>query len=171
MQKFKPLSIHVIRDHVLLGGLVAFFLLPQLGVTGSFMFWLGTVFVDVDHYLRFLLVGNWKSLRIKQMFAFFEKSFQTRHHPDFLALDLFHTVEFLLALSLAVIYFAPFFIPVLYGIGFHMIVDFFHLLRHKALTKRAHSIIEYYIRKKRIEARGGSPEVLNAQILKHANLP
>ena len=169
MKSFKPLSIHVIRDHVLLGAIIAAALSPSLGAWGAFLFWLGTVFVDTDHYLRFLLVGKFRNFRIKSMFSFFEHSFQSRNHPDFLALDIFHTVEFLALLSLVTVYVAPAFLPVLYGVLFHMTTDFFHLLRHKALSKRAHSVLEYYIRKKRMKARGGRPEVLNAAIFDHAS--
>ncbi len=154
----------MIRDHVILGGLVAMVLAPTLGIRGSLLFWVGTVFVDVDHYLRFLFVGKGKTLGLKPMFAFFERSFQARHHKDFLVLDLFHTAEFLILISLFIFFAAPFLLPVLWGIYFHKLVDFFHLLRHRALTKRAHSFIEYYLRKKQIEARGGNPDALNTKI-------
>ena len=164
MKKFKPLSIHVIRDHVLLGGLAAACLAPKLGIAGSLMFWAATVLFDLDHYLRFLLLGKFKKTGIQSMFAFFERSFESRNHPDFLALDVFHTAEFLIFFGLFVFYAAPFLLAVLWGFLFHMVVDFFHLLRHRALTKRAHSFVEYYIRKRIIERRGGNPEALNAKI-------
>ncbi len=118
----------------------------------------------MDHYLRFLFVGKWKAVGIKQMLAFFERSFQTRHHPDFLALDIFHTAEFLIGFAFAVFYAVPSLFPVFLGVVFHMLVDLVHILRHRALTKRAHSFVEYFLRKKRIEARGGSPDALHAKI-------
>ena len=162
----KPLMTHVLRDHVLFGGIVAGLLLPKFGFWNSAVFWASTVLIDTDHYFRFLYLTRLRTLDVRKMQRFFERAFPLRNHPDFLTVELFHTIEFMSLFGVCSAVFFPMMLPVWWGFLFHIGVDFIHLFRHRAFTKRCHSFVEYWWRKKKIILRGGSPDLLFENILK-----
>lgn len=166
----KLLSGHVIRDHALIGGLVALILLPAFGVWGSFMFWAANVLIDLDHYFRFLYCTKFKILGIGPMFRFHEKVFEQRNRPGFLVLELFHTAEFLLLVGVLSA-FIPVLWPVFWGFLFHMLVDFIHLARFKMLTKRSYSIAEYFWRRRKLISTNRDPDLIFESALKASDFP
>ena len=67
----RVLMIHVVRDHLLLGALVAALLAPGQGVAWAVAFWAASVLVDVDHHLHFLQFAGWRRwLDFRGMFRF-----------------------------------------------------------------------------------------------------
>jgi len=155
----KPLMAHVLRDHVLLGGAAAVLLYPLWGFWPAFAFWLANILIDVDHYIHFLVLTRFEVLDFGTMFRLNEQAFQNRHRPDFLALEIFHTVEFLFVLGMVAFWLMPWLQPVFWGMLFHNLVDLVHLGRYGVLTKRTHSFMEYWIRSRRIRSRGGDPNL------------
>ena len=154
----KPLANHVLRDHVLIGGIAALLLLPVLGHGGSFIFWLSTILIDLDHYLDFFLRTKFKYFSAQSMFRFHEELFKRRHRSDFLALEIFHTLEFAFLFGIISFKWIPALIPVFLGMTFHLFVDVIHLSRYGILHKRASSFVEFYLRRKQIRSRGENPD-------------
>ena len=154
----KALTNHVLRDHVLIGGIAAIIASPALGAWGSFWFWTATVLVDIDHYLHFLLATRFKAVGVKAMFRFHHELFERRNMPDFMILEVFHTLEFIALFGILAFNYFGLLRPVFWGIVFHMIVDFVHLSRYGILHKRPHSFIEYGWRRRRVLELGRDPD-------------
>lgn len=154
----KALTNHVLRDHVLIGGVAALVLSPFFGLGDSLIFWIATVFVDIDHYFEFVWFTRFKQLGVKAMIRFFEELFQRRNREGFLALEIFHTFEFLIFLGLFAWWQGGVVLAIFWGVLFHMVVDFFHLLRYQSLGKRSPSFLEYAWRKKRYLLEGKDPK-------------
>ena len=152
------LTHHVLRDHVLLGGVASLLLLPCLGPLGSFLFWLANIFVDADHYLHFLYACRGKSWGAGEMFRFHQTLFDNIRRPDFLAIEIFHTIEFLTLFGVLSLWAGNWMIPVFWGCIFHMLVDGVHLGRQGLLFKRVHSFVEYGIRRHRLMQKGLHPD-------------
>lgn len=161
----KALTHHVLRDHVLIGGMASLMAFPFLGPWGSLAFWLSTILVDLDHYLDFLLRTRFRMPGVGPMFRYHEILFQKKDRPEFLALEIFHTAEFLLLFGLFAFWRGGIFLSIFAGVMFHMLVDLIHLGRYRILTKRAHSLIEYLWRKKRFEEQGKIPAVIFKEVL------
>ncbi len=152
----KLLSHHVLRDHVLIGGIAALALMPCWGWQGSLLFWLANVFIDADHYLHFLYARRqdpWHAKGAKGMFAYHQALFDQVRRPDFLALEIFHTAEFLL-LTACLGFSLPALLPIFWGCVFHSAVDWVHLGRQGLLLKRVNSILEYAIRRRKMLSQG-----------------
>ncbi|MBI3548179.1 MAG: hypothetical protein HY078_03900 [Elusimicrobia bacterium] len=154
----KLLAGHVVRDHVLLGAVVAGLLYPWLGVHGAALFWFASVMIDVDHYLHFLSYTGFRDWTPQGMFRFHGHLFGHIHREDFIAVEVFHTFEFLLAAGLIATYAAPLLLPAYWGCLFHLVVDVFHLRSHRALDKRAHSFVSFWWRRRKLQERGLSPD-------------
>ena len=149
-----------LKDHILIGGIASLGLYPVLGVK-SIVFWIASILIDTDHYWDFLYHNNFRDFSIKNMVKYHSILFKKMHRPEFLGLNVFHTVE-----SLAVVYFIALLLnsdvimAVLWGMLFHLFLDLLYLSKNKALFKRALSIIEYRIRRKIMVGQGLSPDIL-----------
>ena len=148
----KPLASHVIRDHIAIGGIVTFLLIPIFGIWNSVVFWLASVLFDVDHYFKFLCLTRFKVFDLRRMQQFFEITFKHREHPNFLAIEVFHTLEFLFLFVVIVVLLVPGLSPIMWGFVFHILVDVVHLVRH-------------------ILSEGGNPDVVLLRALKAIGLP
>ena len=164
----KALANHVLRDHVLIGALAALAVLPFLGTGGSLVFWISTVMVDSDHYLDYLVRTRLKHPGIRPMFLFHEELFNRRHREEFLALEIFHTVEFMVLFAGVAFWGGGLLPSIFWGIAFHMAVDFVHGARYGILSKRSHSFIQYFWRRKQFLAQGKDPEAVFAEALRAA---
>ena len=153
-----PLTSHVVRDHVLIGAVPAFVVAAFTDPVWSFIFWLSNVLVDLDHYLNFLILTRFRVVGVRAMFQFHEAVFQRRSHPDLYPLEIFHTVEVVGLLGMAAFWFRGFLVPIFWGIVFHLLVDVVHLARYQILTKRPHSLLEYFWRIRRMQAYGRNPD-------------
>lgn len=160
----KFLMNHVMRDHVALGGAAALAALPWFGWRGSLLFWLANILIDLDHYLHFAYARRGKSLGVKEMFLFHQSLFDQVRRPDFLALEIFHTVEFMALLGWLSFGVLPSLQPVFWGMAFHIGVDFVHLAKLGVFTKRCNSCVEYVLRRNAMLRRSLSPDwVMNGK--------
>ena len=156
----RSLAIHVFRDHVGLGALVAGFLYWPLGAKGALVFWLAAVLVDLDHHWNFVWRSGLRDLfNIRKMFAFHGLIFGSRPGKDFLGIDPLHTLEFLLLLFFLKVLFPSWVLHSIFlGCVVHFLTDIVHQIRHGRTFVRAYSFIEYAIRRRRLVARGLSPD-------------
>jgi hypothetical protein len=143
----RVLMSHVVRDHVLLGALVAALLAPRHGVAWAVAFWAASVLVDVDHHLHFLQFAGWRRwLDLRGMLRFHAEMFSVIRRSDFLILEIFHTAEFVALLAVLAWGVSPLFQPVFWGVCLHLAVDVVHLSRHGVPRARAWSFVEYALR-------------------------
>ncbi len=166
----KALSNHVIRDHVIIGGIAAWLATPILGTSGSLAFWVATVMVDIDHYFNFLWRAKFRVFGISPMFRYHEQLFEKRHRPEFLAIEVFHTIEFIFLFGWTALYFKGPLLGAFWGIVFHMLVDFVHLGRYGILTKRSISFVEYYWRRAKMKAGGKNPALPFQEAMREAGI-
>jgi len=144
-----------VREHVLLGGGVAAALAPVLGVQESAVFWASTVLIDVDHHWDYVYRNGFTDWSLRRALAFHRFLFGTRERPEFLALNLFHTVEWLVfAIAAGAWLGSSAVLAAVLGMLFHLALDLVWLGWHRATFKRALSIVEYVIRRRRLRARG-----------------
>lgn len=110
----------------------------------AIVFGLSVIFIDLDHVLSYVFdTGSFNP----QGFFTYYKILLKNADNSYLALSLFHTIEF----YLIVLFLASFF-PILYsvllGFLFHHLFDLFFLLHRNSLFIRANSVIEYALRRK-----------------------
>ncbi len=150
---------HVVRDHMLLGAVVAAILSRFAPIQDCIIFWLATVLVDVDHYFNLIFWSNFRCFSIPKLIRFYGFIVENKmKYPVFLAIESFHTAEFLALLAFAA-YGLDISIlkPILWGIGFHVFVDFFHLIRVGALKARRNSFIEFFLLRAAYVRKGLNP--------------
>lgn len=145
------------KQHTLIGGIATLVLSPILGLN-AIPFWIGSVLIDIDHYLEFLYHNKLTDFSIKKMYDYHSILSRWFSRPEFLNLSIFHTAEFL---SLFYVFAdwldSPMLKAVLCGMLFHLLLDAVHFARLGILNKRAHSIIEFFIRKEAMKRRGLHP--------------
>ncbi len=145
------------RDHVILGGAAAGALYPFLGAN-SIIFWLASFLVDIDHYLDFIYHNGFTDFSFRRMFDYHRALQKLWSRPDFINVEIFHTVEFVAPLYAVSRYLGSGALEaVFWGILFHMALDMLTLFRCGAFFKRSYSITEYLIRKRLLERRGLRP--------------
>jgi len=155
-----------LREHVVLGGGAALALTPVLGAQDSAVFWAASVLIDADHYWDYLYRSRFRDWSPRRMFEFHRTLFPQIRRPDFLALSLFHTVEWF-----ALIYLVATFLEssavaaVFWGMAFHLALDALWLTLHRALFSRAFSMIEYVLRRRRLRQRGLEPDLVYDEAL------
>jgi hypothetical protein len=155
--------------HILAGGVASIFLYPFPSIQGL-IFWFSSFAVDFDHYLEFIYHNGFTDFSIKKGVLYHDvlKGFWKR--PEFLNLSIFHTVEFAAMLYILSLWTDAAWLRALFlGLVFHVVIDILYLYREKILTLRAYSLIEYWIRKKRLLGRGLSPGALCAEALRRVN--
>jgi hypothetical protein len=155
--------------HILAGGVGSIVLYPFPSLLGL-VFWLSSVVIDVDHYLDFIYRNGFTDFRIKGMFLYHDvlKGFWGR--PEFLHISVFHTVEFAAMVYILSVWTDAAWLKALcLGIFFHLALDWIYLYRHKVLTLRAYSVIEYLIRKRRLVTQGLSPGTIYSEALRYVN--
>ena len=141
--------------HLALGGLAAGALLPALGPEQSLAFWGASVLIDVDHTWHYVEHTGWRDWSLYRMVAFHYQIHPLVYRPDVLVLNTFHTAEyFLLVCLLAVQLNSSLILAVLWGSLFHALLDDLSLVWLGVPFVRAHSIVEYVIRRRRMLARG-----------------
>ena len=147
------------QHHALIGGAVALALVPALGVNSA-VFWASSVLIDGDHYVDYVHRNGFKDYSIKRMFEFHDLLSKRGNEPDFLSLNLLHTAEFVLLLSVATAITGwIWLIAMLGGILLHMLLDLSYMYRRGWLFRRAFSIIDYFIRWRRMKRKGLRPEL------------
>lgn len=146
-----------LRDHVITGAVGAAVLFPLLG-TNSLVFWLASIFIDLDHYFDFLWNNRFTDFGVKSMFRYHGWLKDRWHRPEFLNIELFHTVEFLGPLLIIAIWTDSGPLLALWlGCIFHCVLDIIYLAANRVLPIRAHSFTEYFIRKRLLAKKGLRP--------------
>ena len=149
-----------LKEHIAYGGAASVALYPVFGVR-TLLFFLASVLIDADHYLDYLYYTRFKNWSVKTMFKFHGTMAAWRNKPDICALEAFHTAEFLAALgALALAFHSVELSLIFWGMIFHMVLDLIRLTQWKRVDLRALSFTEYWIRKKRMMARGIHPETI-----------
>ena len=149
-----------LKEHITYGGAVSIALFPVFGIRVLFFF-LGSVFIDLDHYIDFLYYSRFKKWSIKSMFALHNKMSEWKDKENICALEAFHTIEFLLALLAVAFYFHSRELFLLFsGMLFHLTLDMIRLRQwgKGKIFIRAFSFIEYWIRAQKMKRLGTHPE-------------
>lgn len=155
-----------LRDHTILGGAVSLVLYPFIGLE-ALWFLGGTVLIDIDHYLDFIYHNKLRDLSPKKMFSYHKVLQRWWKSPDFLNMEVFHTVEFLsIILAIAIIMRSGALTVLFFGLIFHIILDLIFLIRHGILNKRVHSIVGYFLKKRSMARLGLSPARLYREAVK-----
>lgn len=155
-----------LREHVVLGGAAAAALSPALGVEGSLAFWAASVLIDVDHYWDYVQKNGFRNWSPGKMFEFHGQILRSIRRPELLALNLFHTVEwFLLVYLIGRWSGGSLVMAALWGMVFHLGLDVARLAWHRAVLKRALSVVEYWIRRQRLRERGLDPDEVYREAL------
>ena len=132
-----------LREHVILGGGAAVALSPVLGPAASVVFFASSVLIDVDHYWDYLQRNEFRNWSFGKTFAFHRVLFKNIQAPDFLAMNLFHTVEWFALVYLAGQWLGSRVIDAaLAGMVFHLGLDLARLTWYRATFKRALSLVE-----------------------------
>jgi len=137
-----------LRDHTIIGGAVSIILYPFIGLEAVWFFG-ASVLIDIDHYIDFIYHNGMKDFSPARMFLYHKILSRWLKDPEFLNMEIFHTVEFLtFILALALISKSPALAAVFFGLMLHIALDVIFLFRHKVLNKRVHSIAGYFIKKR-----------------------
>lgn len=145
------------RDHVIAGTIGAAALYPALGLDAVF-FWAASIAIDLDHYLDYIYHNRFTDFSFKRMFRYHGILSKKWASPEFINLEIFHTVEFLVPLFIFSRWTgSPALFAVCLGFLFHVFLDAYFLFRKKVPFIRAHSFTEYYIRRRMLEKKGLSP--------------
>lgn len=148
-----------LKEHVILGGGAAVGLSQVLGPQDSLIFFASSVLIDVDHYWKYLWHTRFTNWSPRKTFAFHRRLFEKIRDVECVSVDLFHTVE-----CLALVYTASLVLgtgavfAALWGMVFHLGLDLVRLRVHGVTFKRALSLVEYWIRRRRLIARGFDPD-------------
>lgn len=154
-----------VKQHTLIGGVAALALTPILGLA-AIPFWLGSILIDIDHYLEFIYHNRLTDFNIKRMHDYHSTLGRWFSRPEFLNLSIFHTVEFLALLYISGMWLDSLLIKATVGgMLFHILLDTIYLYSRGSLSKRAHSIIEFVIRKELMKLRGFHPCIVCSEAL------
>lgn len=155
-----------LTEHVLLGAGATAALVPVMGVEAAGVFWASSVLLDVDHYLEYVHRTRGRDWSPVRMFAFHAEVFRRLHRPELLALSVFHTLEWFALVFVAWYWWdGPVGLAVFLGMVFHLGCDLLRLETLGAITKRAVSLVEYAIRRRRLVRQGFDPDGVQKEAL------
>jgi len=129
-----------LKQHTLQASAISIILSPFLGLDAIVVF-LSTILIDIDHYFDFVVVC--KRFGIRDMFKYHNPVWQKKH--KMYLLSIFHTVEIFILLFIIGFWWNYFWL-ILSGFCVHFLFDLYHLYKHNALSDKAFSIIEYFIK-------------------------
>jgi hypothetical protein len=125
--------------HIISGATGAAILYNWTGAKNSFGFFCFASFLDVDHYIYYIL--KFHNLNIRKAFEYFDFY---KHTPRF-CLCILHTVEFSIFVGLiAYLSHSLFIYACLLGILFHYIGDIIQGLYYRRMDYRWWSVVHYY---------------------------
>jgi hypothetical protein len=117
--------------HFFLGlifSIILFLIFPNIGIIGSITILASSVLIDVDHYLYYIYKKKDFNLRnayywhIKNSKKFLALSLEKRK-KTYSSYCFFHGIEILIILSLLGIFYNKYFLFVLIGFSFHLLLD------------------------------------------------
>ncbi len=132
-------------QHMALTAVAAAPLSPFLGVEGVVLFAVGSILIDVDHYL--LYVARTGRRDIRGMFRYFDVLQPIQRSIPYVGICIFHTVDFFLLVGILA-YWYPTFLPLLAGMLFHFIMDVIDLHRKGVPFIRAYFLVEHFMRRR-----------------------
>jgi hypothetical protein len=154
-----------VRDHLIFGGVASLGLYPFWG-TQSLLFFTASVMIDLDHYLDYLIHNRFRDFSIRKMLILHDRFFGEMGRPNFLVVNLLHTLEFLTIVYLMALFLSSLGLTItILGLLFHLLLDTISLARHRATFKRAFSIVEYLVRRNRMMRRGLYPQEVYEEVL------
>ena len=134
-----------LAQHLALTGVAAAALTPVMGVGGIALFAVGSVLIDVDHYL--LYIQRRKSFSVVGMFRYFHELQPIQSSIPYVGLCIFHTIDFFILIGVLAIYY-PIFFPLLVGLLYHFCLDLYDLKGKCILTIRPFFLMEHLIRRR-----------------------
>jgi hypothetical protein len=161
-----------LREHVVLGAVAAVPVAATVGLDAGAAFWASSVLLDVDHYWEYLVKNGFRDWSWRKTFAFHHEVFRRIERPELLAINLFHTVEWLALVYVAGRWWgSTVAVAALGGMLFHLALDLGRLAWMGKITIRVVSIVEYVIRRRRLVRRGLDPDVVYREALAAIGLP
>ena len=147
-----------LREHIILGAVASLALAPTLR-SQTLVFLGASVLVDADHYLDFLYYSRFRAWAPRKMFTFHHYLWGQRHRSDLLALQIFHTLEWVVLLAAAAAWTGWTAMWVLLaGVLFHLGLDLPFLMYHGILSRRAHTVVGYFWKRRRLQRAGLDPD-------------
>ncbi len=160
------------KEHVLYGAAASAVVAPFAGPIGAVCFFLASVFIDIDHYIDFVYFSRFRNWSIQAMLKFHGQMASWKHREDFIALEAFHTVEFLAAFLAVGLYFKSTLVLLMFaGMIFHLSLDLIRLRSYRRVSVRALSFFEYIVRARRMRRAGIDPEDLFRQAYRKISSP
>ncbi|MBI5234584.1 MAG: hypothetical protein HY880_09540, partial [Deltaproteobacteria bacterium] len=147
-------------EHIVLGGIAGAGLSPILGMN-SIWFWLASVFIDLDHYMDYIYRTGFRDFSPRRMFGYHYYLEGCWQRPEFLNIEIFHTIEFIAPLLVySYMTQSPVLTAIVLGLIFHIGLDMTRFYSYKAFFIRANSVIEYFIRARTLKKQGLDPALL-----------
>lgn len=143
--------------HLILGSVAGVATIPILGpYSGAFV--AASFLIDSDHYLSYVWRNRLRDFSLRRAISFNRRLVSVVKVTPFLGLDVFHTIEALLVVFiLALILSHQFVHAIAWGMIFHIALDMAYLLKKGIIFKRAHSLLEYLVRRRHMINRGQKP--------------
>ncbi|MBI4690375.1 MAG: hypothetical protein HY754_08940 [Nitrospirae bacterium] len=135
-----------LAQHVKLTAVASLILLPFWNGIQLFWFCVGSILIDVDHYIYYVL--RRKRFGIKEMFEYHDNLWSQKNKIPYAGICIFHTIDFFILIGILSFFF-PFLLYLLIGLIFHFIIDIVFLYKHNYFWGRAFFFIEHLIRKRR----------------------
>lgn len=153
-----------LKSHIIAGVIGTAALYPILGGWKSAIFFLSSFLIDADHYLEYLYrvkktTGKFPDWRPKSMFKYYDEVTKNRFDKRNLGFSLLHTAEaFAVIYLMAVFINYDFFITILGGMAYHYIFDVISLSWEHLHFIRSYSLVEHFIRIKKMKNSGFDPD-------------
>ncbi len=106
-----------LTQHTKLTGVAALLLFPFWNGTQLFWFAVGSILIDIDHYIFYVL--RCRRFDIRGMFRYFDDLQEIQKSIPYAGLCIFHTLDFFVLIGLLALY-RPFFFYLLAGLLFHL---------------------------------------------------
>jgi len=141
-----------LTQHVKYTAILSVVLLPFWNFEQIFLFAIGSIVIDIDHYIFYVL--SFKRFDVKGMFEYYEEWLPSvKDKIPYAGICIFHTIEIYLILVVSATYISGILYLVV-GLTFHQALDVIALKRSKSLFTRPYSVIEHFIRVKRCKKLG-----------------
>lgn len=128
--------------HAVSTGIVSLIILAVTNWQNALLFFIGGVLFDVDHYLNYVVKKRDLSLRrAHTWYSNLTKDIQTEP-KRYLALHIFHTIEFMFLLLALGYIFDNYFLFL--GVLFHNFLDLIYMYYYKTWGVRKMSLVQYY---------------------------
>jgi len=150
-----------LREHLIIGGVAMVILAPHWGIWRALLFWGAEVLIDADHYWDYLWRSKFQDWSGWRMFRYYRLITQKErfHKKNIIHISILHTIEvFIGVFLLAHFWNYTFFITIFLGMVLHIILDMIQLAYLRIFFIRAYSVIEYFIRKRRLLRHGLNPD-------------